>query len=77
LEGAIFRVREFLCKVGLNGHYVVICAKTAELTGMLFGLWACVGPRNYVFDESPDPSTRKCIFWGKGRPIAKYRDFLP
>ena len=29
---------------------VVICAKTAELIKMLFGLWAWMGARNHVLD---------------------------
>jgi len=31
----------------------VICAKTAELIEMPFGLWACMGPRNHVLDGGP------------------------
>jgi len=32
----------------------VSCAKTAEPIEMLFGLWACMGPRNRVFYGGPD-----------------------
>ena len=32
----------------------VICAKTAEPIEMQFGLWARMGPRNHVLDESPE-----------------------
>jgi len=33
---------------------VVICAKMAELIEMPFGLWAQIGPRNYVSDWRPE-----------------------
>jgi len=32
---------------------MVICAKTAEPMEMPFGLWAWMGPKNYVLDRSP------------------------
>jgi len=41
------------CKVGLYGHSTVVCAKTAEPTGMPFGLWARMGRRNHVLDGVP------------------------
>ena len=34
---------------------MVICAKVAEPIEMSFGLWAWMGPRNYVLGEGPDP----------------------
>ena len=40
------------CEV--EGHSTVICAKTAEPIEMPFGLWAWMGPRNDVLDESPE-----------------------
>jgi len=43
-----------------NGRHIVkyrdsmvVCAKTAEPMGMLFGLWARMGRRNHVLDEGP------------------------
>ena len=39
------------CKV--QGHSMVICAKTAEPIGMPFGLWAWMGRRNHVLDGGP------------------------
>ena len=39
------------CKV--QGHSTVVCAKTAEPIGMLFGLWAQMGRRNHVLDWGP------------------------
>jgi len=48
-EGAILRGEKCAhCKV--SGHYVVICANTAELIDMPFGLWARMGRRNHVLD---------------------------
>jgi len=32
---------------------MVVCAKTAEPIGMLFGLWAWMGRRNDVLDGGP------------------------
>jgi len=32
---------------------MAICAKTAKLIEMPFGLWARIGPRNGVLDEGP------------------------
>jgi len=55
---------------------VVNCAKTAETIQMPFGLWAWMGPRNHVLDGGPDPPWEGTIL-GKGRPIVKYKDFLP
>jgi len=40
------------CKV--QEQSAVICAKTAEPIEMPFGLWARMGPRNYMLDESPE-----------------------
>jgi len=34
--------------------FKVICAKTAELIEMPFGVLARMGPRNYVLDDGPD-----------------------
>jgi len=39
------------CKV--QGHSVVICAKTTKPIEMSFGLWARIGPRNHVLDGGP------------------------
>jgi len=39
------------CKA--QGHMAVICAKTAELIEMSFGLWARMGRRNHVLDGRP------------------------
>jgi len=39
---------------------------------MPFGLFARMGPRNYVLDGGPDPPHRKGQFRGKGAPIVKY-----
>jgi len=47
---------------------VVICAKTAELIEMPFGLWAWMGLRNRVLDGSPDTPCEGAIL-GKGRPL--------
>jgi len=32
---------------------MVVCAKTAELIRMPFGLWARIGHRNHVLDGGP------------------------
>jgi len=39
--------------VKYRGHYVVICAKTAEPIEMPFGLWAWINPRNHLLDGGP------------------------
>jgi len=39
------------CKVW--GHSAVICANTAELIEMPFGLWARMGRKNHVLDGGP------------------------
>ena len=33
---------------------MVICAKTAQLIEMLFGLWARIGRENHVLDGGPE-----------------------
>jgi len=38
----------------LYGETAVICAKTAELIDMPFGVLARMGPRNHVLDDGPD-----------------------
>jgi len=64
------------------GHSVVICAKMAEPIKIPFGLWARMGPRNYVLDGVLDPHGKgqfsgKGQFWGKGAAHCKvYRDTL-
>ena len=53
-------------------------AKTAEPIEMPFGLRTCVGPRDHVLDGGSDPPIGRRKFLGEnGRPIVKYRDFLP
>jgi len=37
---------------------VVICAKTAELIEMLFGLWTWVGPRKHALDWAQIPHAK-------------------
>ena len=51
--------------------------KKAELIEMPFGLWARVGPTNHVLDGGPDAPWEWASFWGKWRPVVKYRDTLP
>jgi len=51
------------CKV--SGHSAVICAKTAELIEMPFGLWAGMGPRNCV-RRGPDPLWEGAILGKRG-----------
>ena len=44
------------------GHSAVICAKTAELIEMLFGLWVWMDPRNHMLDgSSPEVLTDVAI----------------
>ena len=53
-------------------------AKTAEPIEMSSGLRTWLGPRDHVLDGGSDPPTGRGKFWGvNGRPIVKYRDFLP
>ena len=50
-------------------------AKTAGPTEMPFGMWGGVGDSQHVLDGGPDPPWEEAILgWGRGRPIAKYRD---
>ena len=52
--------------------------KTAELIEMPFGLRTWLGPRDHVLDGGSDPPMGRGKFRGEnGRPIVKYRDFLP
>jgi len=52
------------CKV--RGHYcAVICAKTAELIEMPFGLRVWMGPWNHVLDGSSDPPWKGAILTGR------------
>jgi len=38
----------------------------AELIEMLFGFWACMGPRNQVLDWGPDPPMGRGNFGKNG-----------
>jgi len=66
-EGAILGIGAAFCKV-YNTDTAVICAKTAELMVMTFGLWAWTGPRNRKLDQGPDPSWEGAIL-GERRPL--------
>jgi len=46
------------------GHFVVICAKTAEPIEVPFVLWARIGPRNHTLDGGPDHPMRMGNFGG-------------
>ena len=50
----------------------MICAKTAELIEMAFGLWAWLSSLNHVLDADPDHPCKGAIFRGKDMPV----DFL-
>jgi len=41
---------------------VVICAKTAELIMVLFGLWSRIGPGNHELDGDPETPMRRGSF---------------
>jgi len=56
---------------------IVSHAKTAEPIEMPFGVWTREGPRNHVFDRVSRSPMRTGNFKGKGRPIVKYRNYLP
>jgi len=47
---------------------MVICAKTAELIEMPFGLWVWIGLGNHKLDGSRSPIVRG-NFEGNGRPL--------
>ena len=58
---------------------VMSCAKTAKPVEMLFGMWACVGPRNHVL--GPDPPRERgnlghlsayCEVYGMSRMSQRY-----
>ena len=51
------------------GHSVVSCAKTAEPTEMLFGLWTQMGQRSHVIEGAQDPPTEGAILRGKIGPL--------
>jgi len=51
---------------GVSRHSAVICANTAEPMEILFGLWAQMGPRNYVLDGGPDPPCVGAILGERG-----------
>jgi len=55
---------------------VVGSAETAEPIEMPFGLRTRVDPRSHVLD-GVQISHGKGHFWGKERPIVKYREALP
>jgi len=53
-------------------------AKTAEPIVMPSGLRTWLGPSDHVLDGGSDPPMGRGKFWSEnGRPIVKYRDFLP
>ena len=53
-------------------------AKTAEPIDMPSGLRTWLGPRDHVLDGGSDSTMGRGKLWGEnGRPIVKYRDFLP
>jgi len=53
-------------------------AKTAEPIVVPSGLRTWLGPRDHVLDGGSDPPWERANFGGEnGRPIVKYRDFLP
>ena len=55
-------------------------AKTAKPIEMPSGLRTWLGPRDHVLDGGQIPHGKGQIFFGggeNGRPIVKYRDFLP
>jgi len=57
---------------------LVIPAKTAEPIEMPSGLRTWLDPKDHVLDGGSDPPMGRGKFWGEsGRPIVKYRDFLP
>ena len=71
------RVAWSVCRsVGLSVT-LVNPAKTAEPIEMPFGLRTLLGPRDYVLDGGSDPTMGRGKFGGNGRPIVKYREFLP
>ena len=72
------RVARSACRsVGLSVT-IVSPAKTAEPIEMPFGLRTWLGPRDHVLDGGSDPPMGRGKFRGEnGRPIVKYRDFLP
>jgi len=47
----------------------VSCAKTAEPTEMLFGLWTQMGQRSHVIEGAQDPPTEGAILRGKIGPL--------
>jgi len=53
-------------------------AKTAEPIEMPSGLRTWLDPRDHILDEGSDPPMGRGKFWGEnGRPVVKYREFLP
>jgi len=53
-------------------------AKMAEPIEMPSGLRTWLGPVDHVLDGGSDPPMGRGKFWGEnGRPIVRYRDFLP
>jgi len=53
-------------------------AKSAEPIETPSGLRTWLVPRDHVLDGGSDPPMGRGKFWGEhGRPIVKYRDFLP
>jgi len=55
----------------------VTIVSPAEPIEMPFGFWTRVGPRNHVFDGSPDPPIGGAILRGKERLIVNYREYRP
>jgi len=49
---------------------IVTTAKTAELIGILFGLWTRVGQKNHVLGGGQDPLCKETIL---RRSTVKYR----
>ena len=66
------------CKVW--GHSTVVCGKTAEQNDRdAVSVVGSDGSKesNYTGSRLPIPLRRGKFLWENGRPIVKYRDFLP
>jgi len=48
----------------------VMCAKTAEMIEMPFGLWARMGPRNHALDGGPEVPRDVAMATNSGTNIA-------
>jgi len=67
-----------VCLLVCLSDTLVSPGKKAEPIEMPSGLRTWLGPRDHVLDGGSDPPMGRGKFWGdNGRPIVKYRDFLP